>query len=199
MADASNESLPDRGNGPQIWRAPLRADEVHEAGRHIELTADAATMKALAKFANVNEVSALHAVFDVTRCGRDGLRVVGEVRARVGQTCIVSLEPMETEVVEPVDVVYEPPKPEPAVPARVAPAAPGALGSVSFEDEEDPPEPLLDGVADLGGLATEFLILGIDPYPRKPEATFDVPQDDAGESGPFAALAKLKYGDDGGK
>ena len=29
-------------------------------------------------------------------------------------------------------------------------------------------EPLIDGKVDLGALATEFLILGLDPYPRKP-------------------------------
>ena len=30
------------------------------------------------------------------------------------------------------------------------------------------PEPLIGGIVDLGALATEFLILGLDPYPRKP-------------------------------
>ncbi|MCX7310394.1 MAG: hypothetical protein NTV56_01375, partial [Alphaproteobacteria bacterium] len=44
-------------------------------------------------------------------------------------------------------------------------------------------------------LATEFLVLGIDPYPRKPEASFGEQVFGTGESGPFAALAKLKYGD----
>jgi hypothetical protein len=41
-------------------------------------------------------------------------------------------------------------------------------------------------------LATEFLILGIDPYPRKPGAQFATPKiEDAGEH-PFAALESLK-------
>ncbi|MGZ5835725.1 MAG: YceD family protein, partial [Xanthobacteraceae bacterium] len=41
-------------------------------------------------------------------------------------------------------------------------------------------------------LATEFLILGIDPYPRKPGATFVAPASESADGGPFAALAKLK-------
>ena len=55
----------------------------------------------------------------------------------------------------------------------------------------DDPEPLIGGIVDLGALATEFLILGLDPYPRKPDAVFEPPQDRHAGSGPFAALAKL--------
>ena len=53
----------------------------------------------------------------------------------------------------------------------------------------DDREPLINGVVDLGALATEFLVLGIDPYPRKPGAVFEPPQDSRAEENPFAALA----------
>ena len=60
------------------------------------------------------------------------------------------------------------------------------------------PEPLVGGVVDLGALATEFLILGLDPYPRKQGAVFEAPQEEKPESGPFAALSQLaKRPDDG--
>jgi len=58
-------------------------------------------------------------------------------------------------------------------------------------------EPLLDGKVDLGALATEFLILGLDPYPRKPDAIFQPPADGQPDEGPFAALGVLKKGRDG--
>jgi hypothetical protein len=192
MADTPDKDLPERP-----WRVPVRIEDVPESGRHFEMVADAPTCDAIAAFAGVDAVKALRAAFEVTRRGRDGLRVTGEVRAAVGQTCIVSLEPMETEIVEAVDVVYEPQKAE-LESARKAPAKPAAELTV-LPDEEDPPEQLIDGVADLGALATEFLLLGIDPYPRKPGATFEQPSADTGESGPFAALAKLKRGEDGRK
>jgi hypothetical protein len=54
---------------------------------------------------------------------------------------------------------------------------------------------LLDGAIDLGALAIEFLILGIDPYPRKPGAKFEPPQDLKPDPGPFAALAGLAVKD----
>jgi hypothetical protein len=193
MANTPKHELPD-----PPWHLPVRVDDVPEAGRHVDMVADAATREAMAAFANVNAVPQLSAAFHVTRRGKDGLRVSGEVRAVVGQTCVVTLEPMESEIVEPVDVIYEPPRAD-AESDRSPPVNPGASRSPVFEETEDPPEPLLNGIADLGALATEFLMLGIDPYPRKPESAFEPPAAEAGETGPFAALARLKRGDDGGK
>jgi hypothetical protein len=51
---------------------------------------------------------------------------------------------------------------------------------------------LTGGMVDLGALATEFLILGIDPYPRKADAVFAGSSAGEGPANPFAALAALK-------
>ena len=59
-----------------------------------------------------------------------------------------------------------------------------------FPGEE---EALVGGMVDLGAIATEYFLLGIDPYPRKPGAVFDheiAPPDP--EDHPFAALKALK-------
>ena len=90
------------------WVVPVRLEDVPESGRHIELHADEATRAALVGFTGLRAVERADASFDVRRQGRDGLRVIGEVRARIGQTCVVTLEPMESEIVEPVDVVFKP-------------------------------------------------------------------------------------------
>ena len=57
---------------------------------------------------------------------------------------------------------------------------------------EDAPEPLVDGRIDLGAIAIEFLMLGIDPYPRKPGVAFEPPKSDSDGAHPFAALAALR-------
>jgi hypothetical protein len=57
---------------------------------------------------------------------------------------------------------------------------------------EDMPEPLVGGMVDLGALATEFLMLAIDPYPRKPGIEFEAPSTGDASAQPFAALAALK-------
>jgi hypothetical protein len=51
---------------------------------------------------------------------------------------------------------------------------------------------LVGGVVDLGAVATEFLTLGIDPYPRKPGAEFAAPPAADNTPKPFAGLAALK-------
>lgn len=56
----------------------------------------------------------------------------------------------------------------------------------------DAPEPLIGGGVDLGEIATEFLILGLDPYPRKPDAIFQLAPAGDDSANPFAALAALK-------
>ena len=51
----------------------------------------------------------------------------------------------------------------------------------------------MNGVIDLGRLATDALFLAIDPYPRKPDAVFEPPVIAADpEDHPFAALKALQ-------
>lgn len=165
------------------WSVVVRLDDVGETGRHVELEASEATRAVLAKPAGVDALERLVANFDLTRRGRDGLRVSGRVGATVQQTCVVTLEPMLNEIDEAVDVEF--------VPAREN--ADTWKDEVVLTQSADEREPLLDGTVDLGVLATEFLILGVDPYPRKPGVEFEVPKvasDTAGH--PFAALAALQ-------
>ena len=171
------------------WSVPVRLDEIPETGLHLDIEADAVTRAAIAAAAGVNEVPQLTAGFDVARHGRDGLHVVGTVSARVRQTCVVTLDPVENEIAEGIDLVFVPP------------SAPGPLAhEVNLGTEPgEPPEALIDGVVDLGVVATEFLLLAIDPYPRKPGAVFEPPQTADAGSHPFAALAALRSGRDRGR
>ena len=166
------------------WSAAVRLDEIGETGRHMQLEANEATRAALAKPAGVDAVERAVATFDLSRRGRDGLRVSGAVRATVRQTCVVTLEPLVNEIEEAIDLEF--------VPAiHVTGGNPETEVELTQAAEER--EGLVDGTIDLGALATEFLILGIDPYPRKPGAAFEGPQAGSDNAGhPFAALAALK-------
>ena len=56
-------------------------------------------------------------------------------------------------------------------------------------------EPMTDGRIEAGKLIYEILSAALEPYPRKPGVEFDWVDPklkDAGDQGPFAALAKLK-------
>jgi hypothetical protein len=50
---------------------------------------------------------------------------------------------------------------------------------------------MVGGRIDLGGVITEFLALALDPYPRKPDVSFQ-PAIEEKDPSPFAALAALK-------
>jgi hypothetical protein len=164
------------------WHVPVEVEDVPETGQHFDLVADETMRAAVARVAGLRELARLQANFDVTRRGAGGLHVAGLVSASVGQNCVVTLEPLANEVEEAVDLLFLPRR-EP-VPEEGGETVPR---DVKWSD----PEPLVDGVVDLGALATEFLILGLDPYPRKPGAVFQPPPDQTPADSPFAALAKL--------
>lgn len=166
----------------RVWSVPLAVSEVPETGRHIDLVADEGTRAALAKLIGLADLPRLTASFDVAPHGRAGLHVVGRVSATLGQTCVVTLEPIENDIDEAIDLVFAP-----------ASTSPPALAGGEVEvPVEDAPEPLVGGQIDLGAIATEFLILAIDPYPRKPDAVFQPPPAGDDSAHPFAALAALK-------
>jgi uncharacterized metal-binding protein YceD (DUF177 family) len=171
------------------WHFPVSIEDVAETGEHFDLVADAATRAAVARVAGLRDLPRLQANFEVTRQGADGLHVTGRVSATVGQACVVTLEPLANEVAEEVDLVFVPP----ATAGREV----GAKENDTHDDNRDEAEPLIDGRVDLGALATEFLVLGLDPYPRKPGSVFEPPPDATPRAGPFAALGALKKGRDG--
>jgi len=102
------------------------------------------------------------------------------------QTCVVTLDPIENDIDEPIDLIFAPPEQIPDL---------ADLVEAAETDVEipDPPEPIVNGVIDLGRLATDALLLGIDPYPRRRDAIFEPPVEVVDpEAHPFAALKALK-------
>jgi hypothetical protein len=172
---------------PPLWQVAVAVEDVAETGAHFDLVADAQVRAAVARLAGLRDLPRLEAAFDLTRRGAGGLHVAGQVSATVGQGCVVTLEPVENEVEEAVDLLF--------VPQLAARAADGRTGTHAQTTDET--EPLIGGQIDLGALAIEFLMLGLDPYPRKLGAVFQPPPEANPDTGPFAALASLKKGPDG--
>ena len=168
-------------NAQNPWNMPVAVDDIPETGLHVEAEAPAEVRAQLVDLANVRGLLHLSAVFDLTRRG-GGVHVAGQVKARVGQTCVVTLDPIENDLDEPIDVLF--------APALDVLAKDG--GTDSKAGGHEPPEPLVDGKVDLGAIATEFLLLGIDPYPRKAGAEFAAVKTADVSARPFAALEELK-------
>jgi hypothetical protein len=168
------------------WSVGVSVHDIPASGQRFSLAADGAARAAVAKLAGLRSLPRLEADFTVSPHGHEGLHIVGRISATVGQTCVVTLEPIESDVEEAVDLIYTPgPMPE---------ASLGEDGERARSSPKEGLEPLVGGRVDLGAIATEFLILGVDPYPRKPGATFEAPSVADHGGHPFAALAALKKG-----
>jgi uncharacterized metal-binding protein YceD (DUF177 family) len=168
----------------RLSRIVRRAD-VPEDGLDITIEADGEALTALVGFLDIPAVETFRAEMTVERWRRDGLAVRGRVEAEVVQTCVVTLAPVRNAVAESFEDFYAP-----------DPDALRAQGVVAPAPEDV--EPLVDQRVDVGGLAVEHLVLGLDPYPRCEGAEVEA-ADEAGEgaeSGPFAALAALRKGGD---
>lgn len=172
---------------PSPWTATLAVDEIPEEGLHQDIVATPAQSAAISDLAGLHGVSDAHASFDLSHAGSGRIHVTGRVRATVGQTCVVTLEPLQNAIDEEVDILFAP---EDQIEGMIR----------AMEEEEkaggevgDPPEVIVGGRIDLGKLAADALFLAIDPYPRKEGAVFQPPvQPEDAESHPFAALKALK-------
>jgi hypothetical protein len=177
-------------HAPAPWHVPVALEEVPvETGQHYEISADADVRSAIAAVAGLRALPRLDASFEVTRQGADGLHVVGRMSTTVGQDCVVTLEPLTNDIEEDIDLFFVPPAP--SVEHKPVDDDDSEKPAGRVRHNLDGPEPLVGGVVDLGALAIEFLILGLDPYPRKPGAVFEPPQEVKPVPGPFAALAGL--------
>ena len=134
--------------------------------------------------------------FDIVPKSGGRLQVTGHVRARVGQTCVVTLDPIESEIDEDIDLTFAPE----AEARRLADLIEEGEDDKEPPEVADPPEAIVNGIIDLGRIATDALFLAIDPYPRKPGVVFEAevtaldPEDH-----PFAALKALQDNKQGKK
>jgi uncharacterized metal-binding protein YceD (DUF177 family) len=172
---------------PDPWRVPVAIAQIPDTGLHRDLKADETIRQAIADVGDLREVLSAQASLDVTPTSGGRYHVAGHVRARIGQICVVTLEPMESDIDELIDLTFAPPDQIPEMAALVDEA------EHSDGETPDPLEAIENGIIDLGRVATDALYLAVNPYPRKPDAVFEplVEAEDP-EDHPFAALKALK-------
>ncbi len=158
---------------PELHR-PVTADRIGADGLDIVVEASETERVALAQRMQLPAILALSCRFHLKRAVADGIEATGLLRARVVQTCVVSLDDFESDVEERFAIRFV----------------------VAGQESDDPdPEaedeiPFEHGVIDLGEAAAEQLGLALDPYPRQPGATLSESGDhNASPDHPFAALA----------
>lgn len=152
-------------------------------GERLELAANEGERRAVAKRLGLISLDRLGANAILSRNGAM-VRARGRVQASLGQSCIVTGEPVAAHVDEPFDLMFMP-----------EPAGSGGDEEIAL-DQGDCDVVFHDGAAiAIGAAIADTLALAIDPYPRSAGA--EAALKEAGvlseaEAGPFAALAALK-------
>jgi uncharacterized metal-binding protein YceD (DUF177 family) len=170
------------------------AADVPPAGKELRFEVDEATRAKLAARMGIVELKRLAGVASIRPYRKEGLTLDCRFEADLVQSCVVTLDPVDEHVDEEFRQRY--------LPAHLldlpSAKAPDSQREIAVDIEaDDAPEPMAAGGIDVGEAVAERLALALDPYPRKPGASFDTPPeevDDASESrpNPFAALEKLK-------
>ena len=163
----------------------LRLDQAGE-GERVDLVADEAERSAIARRLGLDRIERLEAHATLSRQG-EIVRATGRLTASLEQSCVVTSEPVAAYVDDPFDVLFMP-EPKGGAPDEEIELGPEDCDVVFYDG----------AVIDLGTAIADTLALSIDPYPRS--AAADAALKEAGvmteaEASPFAALAKLKRGD----
>lgn len=169
----------------EVLSRPLKVDEVRD-GASGEITATQAERGAIARLLDLVALEALAFTYRFTARGSGRLHLTGRLRAKVTQTCVVSLDPVEASVDVPVELEFWP--------AHQVEELERSTEEPGSQELLDWPEPVVDGRIDLGPIIYETLATALDPYPKREGASFDSSQGQPDEPrrGPFAGLAALK-------
>lgn len=174
----------------KVFSRTIEAGSISSRGSERRIEASATERAALADLLDLQAIGSLAATLSMRRLASGLVEVKGSLEADVVQTCVVTLEPVPAKIAESFRVTFGEGVEEPEL----------AEIDLYYEDQ-DPPEPIVDGMIDLGALVVEYLSLGLDPYPRKADAAiskeYEAEPQEAPETElpstrkPFAGLDKL--------
>lgn len=136
---------------------PQAVTALPEAGLDVSIEAKPAERESLANYLAIPAVNAVSARLTLRRWRASGLQIQGTIHAKLVQTCVVTLEPMATEVRANIDRKF--------LPAAMLGNEVAVHELIVDPDGEDPPEPLT-AIMNLGDIVVEELVLNLDPYPR---------------------------------
>jgi uncharacterized metal-binding protein YceD (DUF177 family) len=165
---------------PEFSR-PFVVDRLGATPIHETLGANARERAALAVRMGLVSLDQLSASVTIERALSGLIHVKGRLEADIVQTCVVTLAAFPSHVEDSFALDFG-----------------NDLGDsadeINVDIDYDPPEPIEDGVIDIGELVAQYLALALDPHPRAPGATLETvwSESDAHELSPFAILKNLK-------
>ena len=169
-----------------IFHRPVVMDD-RDKPKNVNLKANAAECAALAASFELHAINQLEGTATLTPQGAGKVTVKGTITASYEPICGVTLQPFKQKLSKSFVRHY----------------ATESLTVETTEEVELPaddsldPDPIIDGVIDLGAALAEELAVRLDPYPRAPGVAFEGLDTDpeatiAANESPFAKLVVLK-------
>ena len=144
--------------------------------KNMEWEATSDELDAIAKRLNVVEVKDLKVSLQIEK--KNLIKVSGQFTAHIVQRCVVTMEPIEEKISDVFEDFFGEHKRH-ALP-------------VDIDMEAQDVEAVENGRIDVGELVLQYLVLGVNPYPRKQGVQEVEVLEENEKENPFAVLAKLK-------
>ncbi len=158
---------------PPVLLEAVRINQIGEK-RTFSLAPDAEARRAIAKWLKILDLPRFEAELTLVP-SRAGWHLSGRLTAEAVQACGLTLEPVEEQINDTFGMDF--------VEADEASDA----SEVEVVLDEDSPDIITDGRIDISRHVLEHLSLALNPFPRKPGAVFEPPEETA-EISPFAIL-----------
>ena len=161
--------------------------DIPKSGVAATRSASADELERVAASLDLAACRALDADYRIEPLSGGRFQLTGHLRAEITQTCVVTLDPLESTIEEDFAAVFWP---EADLPAPES-------GELAL-DEEPEREAIAGGQIGVGRIVFETLAAAIEPFPRKPDAVLDWQPPGPAQSSrseadsPFSVLANLK-------
>lgn len=178
------------------WSVLVEADKIGSDPKSFHIEASQEQQDDLARRYGILSVD--HAEADITlQKVRGGtIHALGTLRARVTQSCVVTLEPVPSDIVEEFEGWFGDDSAAVSFArAKSEREAKKANMEVEILEESVDPEPIVNGKIDIGELAAQHLSLSLAPYPHAPGVEHDLTVDskEQGVSREGASLRKNPF------
>jgi len=180
------------------WSHIFNVDDLENKPLTLEIAPDQAHYDRLVRRLGVLSLKDVQAKLKIKRiAGSASIHIKGDLSACVTQECVISAEPVESVVNETFEAWYG--DNDAAISLtkkRQEKLLEKGHTEIPLVEEQDDPEPIINGAIDVGELVTQYLSLGITPYPRAEGASHESMEqqsdDEFSFKNPFAGLKDWK-------
>lgn len=180
---------------PEFSR-PVPVSKIGRNGLLMTIRAESQEREALARRLDLLALNRLEATIEL-REKADGVVLEGDLVADLAQHCVVSLQPVPVQIEEHFTQHFSENAPSDA--ELMQRAMEEGLDFFAEAEEDEIPDPIVNGRIDAGEAVVQQLAVMLDPYPRLPEAelparrrgvTLNAQEEPLDKANPFAELAR---------